>query len=216
MNFGVIGYKGRMGKLILELFQEHNHTPVLLVDKNEIIEKEKPDVIIDFSNKDALETTIYFCKKYSSNLVIGTTALKEEHFKLLKELSENVAVVQSYNFSIGINILLDILEKYSKIFEKWDCEIVETHHSKKKDKPSGTAILLKNTINRNLEIHSLRLGGIPGDHAIFFSNEGELIQFSHRALSRKVFALGALKAAEFVMKKTRGFFTFKDILKEEI
>lgn len=216
MKFGVIGYKGRMGKLILEVFSSDNHEPVLLVDKDEIIEKDVPEVIVDFSTPEALETTKSLCEKYKSKLVIGTTALQKEHFNLLEELSKNFAVVQSFNFSIGINILLDVLEKINKIFKEWDCEITEIHHSKKKDKPSGTAILLKEAINRDLEIHSLRLGGIPGDHSILFSNEGELIEIKHRAISRKVFALGALKAAKFILNKEKGFFTFKDIIKEEL
>jgi len=216
MKFGVVGYKGRIGKLILDVFTTDNHVPVLLVDKDEIIEKDSPDVIVDFSTPDALKITKTLCEKHQSKLVIGTTALNKEHFKLLENLSKNFAIVQSFNFSIGINILLDVLEKINNIFKDWDCEITEIHHSKKKDKPSGTAILLKEAINRDLEIHSLRLGGIPGDHSILFSNEGELIEIKHRAISRKVFAIGALKAAKFILKKQNGFFTFKDIIKEEL
>ncbi|MDK2886166.1 MAG: 4-hydroxy-tetrahydrodipicolinate reductase [Thermosipho sp. (in: thermotogales)] len=216
MKFGVIGFKGRMGSLILDVFSKDNHEPVLLIDKDEIIENDSPEVIIDFSTPDALKNTINLCEKYQSKLVIGTTALREEHFRLLENLSKKVAIVQSYNYSIGINIILDILEKVNKILENWDCEIIETHHSKKKDKPSGTAILIKNTLNRDVEVHSLRLGGIPGDHSVFFSNEGELIEITHRAISRKVFAIGALKAAKFILNKQNGLFTFKDIIKEEL
>lgn len=214
MRFGVVGFKGKMGKVILDVFSNDGHTPVLLIDKDEIIEEDFPEVIIDFSTPDALEKTSSYCEKYNSNLVIGTTALTEKHLKILENLSKKVAVVQSYNFSIGINILLELLEKATKMLNDWDCEITEIHHSKKKDKPSGTAILLKNALNREVEIHSLRLGGIPGDHTVLFSNEGELIEIKHRAISRKVFALGALKAAKFILNKKSGFYTFKDIIKE--
>ncbi|WP_126993930.1 4-hydroxy-tetrahydrodipicolinate reductase [Thermosipho globiformans] len=214
MRFGLVGFKGKMGKIILDVFSNDGHTPVLLIDKDEIIEEDFPEVIVDFSTPDALEKTSSYCEKYNSNLVIGTTALTEKHLKILENLSKKVAVVQSYNFSIGINILLDLLEKATKMFNGWDCEITEIHHSKKKDKPSGTAILLKNALNREVEIHSLRLGGIPGDHTVLFSNEGELIEIKHRAISRKVFALGALKAAKFILNKKSGIYTFKDIIKE--
>ncbi|MBB6063222.1 4-hydroxy-tetrahydrodipicolinate reductase [Thermosipho japonicus] len=214
MRFGVVGFKGKMGKVILDVFSNDGHTPVLLIDKDEIIEEDFPEVIVDFSTPDALEKTSSYCEKYNSNLVIGTTALTEKHLKILENLSKKVAVVQSYNFSIGINILLDLLEKATKMLKDWDCEITEIHHSKKKDKPSGTAILLKNALNREVKIHSLRLGGIPGDHTVLFSNEGELIEIKHRAISRKVFALGALKAAKFILNKKSGFYTFKDIIKE--
>ncbi|MBO8160017.1 MAG: 4-hydroxy-tetrahydrodipicolinate reductase [Thermosipho sp. (in: Bacteria)] len=216
MKFGVIGYKGRMGKLILEVFQQKGHQAVLLVEKDEEKFYEKPEVIIDFSAPEAIENTINLGKKFNSKLVIGTTGLNKQKIDLLKEASQNIAVIQSYNFSIGINIILEILEKYSKLFSAWDCEIIETHHSMKKDKPSGTALLLKKSLNREVLIHSLRIGNIPGDHTILFSNDGELINISHRAISRNVFAIGALKAAEWIITKKSGLFTFRDIIKEEL
>jgi len=155
---------------------------------------------------------VELCRKYSAGLVIGTTALKEEHFQLLRELAKEVPVVQSYNFSIGVNVLLKFLADLSKVLSDWDVEIVEAHHRFKKDAPSGTAILLKNAVGREVPIHSLRLGGIPGDHVVVFGNVGEVIEIKHRAISRTVFALGALKAAEFVCGRKPGFYTFKDVL----
>ena len=107
-----------------------------------------------------------------------------------------------------------ILRDYSKLLSNWDCEISEAHHNKKLDSPSGTAILLRNEItHENVVSHSFRVGGIPGDHSIIFANEGEVLKFKHRAISRKVFALGALKAAEFVLDKKNGFYTFEEVIK---
>jgi len=213
MNYALIGYSGRMGKEIIETFSEAGHKLVIKVDENNFEEYGTPDVVVDFSKPEALKTSIEICKKYSVGLVIGTTALKETDFELLKELSKNVPVVQSFNFSIGINVLLKFLPEITKSLEDWDVEIIEAHHRFKKDAPSGTAILLKNSIEKDVPTHSIRVGGLPGDHSILFGNLGETIEIKHRAISRKVFAIGALKASEFVVKsKKPGFYTFSQII----
>lgn len=213
MNYALIGYSGRMGKEIIETFSEAGHKLVVKADENGIEESGTPEVVIDFSKPEALKTSIELCKKYSAGLVIGTTALKEEDFDALTELSKTVPVVQSFNFSIGINVLLRILPELSNLVGDWDVEIIETHHRFKKDAPSGTAILLRNALNRDVPTHSIRIGGVPGDHVVIFGNLGETIEIRHRAISRKVFAIGALKAAEFILKnKEPGFYTFSQIL----
>jgi len=88
----------------------------------------------------------------------------------------------------------------------------ETHHSRKKDAPSGTAILLREALGRDCPTHSLRMGGVPGDHTVFFANEGEVFTLTHRAISRSVFALGALRAAEFAAGAKPGFYSFEEVL----
>lgn len=213
MNYALVGYTGRMGKEIIETFSEAGHELVIKVDENNFEEHGIPDVVIDFSKPEALKTTVEICRKYSAGLVIGTTALKKNDFELLKELAKNVPVVQSFNFSIGINVLLKFLPEITKSLEGWDIEIIEAHHRFKKDSPSGTAILLKNSLGRDVPIHSMRIGGLPGDHLIVFGNLGEIIEIKHHAISRKVFAIGALKASEFVLKnKEAGFYTFSQII----
>lgn len=212
MRYGLVGYSGKMGQEVQKVFSEKGYELVVKVDEFGAIEEGKPDVIVDFSSPSAVPKTVELCRKYSAGLVIGTTALKEEHLQLLRELSREVPVVQSYNFSIGVNVLLKFLADLSKVLSDWDVEIVEAHHRFKKDAPSGTAILLKNAVGREVPIHSLRLGGIPGDHVVVFGNVGEVIEIKHRAISRTVFALGALKAAEFVCGRKPGFYTFKDVL----
>ncbi|MDI3472997.1 MAG: 4-hydroxy-tetrahydrodipicolinate reductase [Thermotogaceae bacterium] len=213
MNYAMVGYSGKMGKEITETFSEAGHRLVVKADENGIEEFGTPEVVIDFSRPEALKTTIELCKKYSAGLVIGTTALKEEDFEALRELSKTVPVVQSFNFSIGINVMLKILPELSNLLKDWDAEIIETHHRFKKDAPSGTAILLKNSLNKDVPTHSVRIGGIPGDHVVIFGNLGETIEIKHHAISRKVFAIGALRAAEFILKnKKPGFYTFSQIL----
>lgn len=212
MNFGIMGASGKMGKEIIETFQASGHTLVLKVDEGREVTDVRPEVMIDFSSPDALDKTIKICETYSCPLVIGTTGLGEKEMERLKMLSKNVGVVQSYNFSIGINIMLKTLKDISSSLAGWDVEIIEMHHSMKKDKPSGTAIMIKNALSKNVPVHSLRIGGVPGDHKVIFANDGELFEISHRAISRKAFAIGALKAAEWVMNKAPNFYAFSDVM----
>ncbi len=214
MKYGLIGSSGRMGLEIQSVFR--NHMLSLTLDKEKEWLDSSPDVIVDFSSCAVTPRTIELCRENHSGLVIGTTALSGEQLGMLRELGKTVSVVQSFNFSMGINILKMILREYSTYLENWDMEMTESHHIMKKDAPSGTAILLKDATGRDCSISSLRLGGIPGDHSVLFANEGEVIEFTHRALSRRVFALGALKAAEFVSQRKRGFYSFEEVLSCEL
>jgi len=210
MKYGVIGHSGRMGQEIIKTFEGHELTLSVELG-NEWIDR-SPDVIIDFSSARATARTIDLCRENSSALVIGTTALSSGQIDDLKELGRNVPVVQSFNFSTGINILKIILREFGYMFSDWDMAMSETHHSRKKDAPSGTAILLQEASGRQCDIASLRMGGVPGDHEVNFSNEGEIVSLSHRAISRSVFALGALKAAEFAISRKTGFYTFEEVI----
>jgi len=210
---GLIGCMGKMGQEIRDYFTTFGDRFVLEVDKGFINESDRPDVIIDFSNPVALDSTIELCKEYNSPLVIGTTGLNEENLARLKDLSKNVAVVQSYNFADGINIIREILEIFGRYFDNWDGAIVEIHHNQKKDAPSGTAIMLKNSLGRELTISSLRVGGVFGEHTIIFSNAGEVVRISHTALSRRAFAIGVRKAALFAIQAGKGFYSYRDVLR---
>jgi 4-hydroxy-tetrahydrodipicolinate reductase len=210
MNYGLIGYTGQMGKAIQEVMTDSRL--VYTRDENGRNLIKRPEVIIDFSNRSALSETIKDCREFKCGLVIGTTALTEADFELLHKLAEEVPVVQSYNFSPGINLLKLILRQFSPYMKNWDVEIVEKHHNRKKDAPSGTAIMLQKELGREAKIHSLREGGIPGDHSIIFANDGEVLELSHRAISRKVFAIGAKEAANFVLKKEKGFFSYEEVI----
>lgn len=215
MKFGIMGFSGKMGKEIVETFQESGYMPVLKVDSGHEVIDDEPDVMIDFSKPEALDKTIKICEKYSCPLVIGTTNLGEKETERLKMLSKDVAVVQSYNFSMGINVMLEMIKDISSSLSEWDVEIIEMHHSTKKDKPSGTAVMMKNALNKDVQVHSLRMGGLPGDHKVIFANSGEVLEISHRAISRKAFAIGAMKAAEWVIDKKAGLYTFKDVIKSK-
>lgn len=212
MRYGVVGSKGKMGREVIEYFNSCGDELVLEVDVGHFSERGRPDVIVDFSSPEALFETCALAEKFGAHVVVGTTALKDEHFQRLRELSKHVVVVQSYNFSQGIAVLRLILERFGPMLAGWDAAIVETHHTQKKDAPSGTALLLKNALGRELNISSLRLGGVFGEHSVIFANAGEVLEFKHNALSRRVFAMGARSAALFTLSAEPGFYSFIDVV----
>lgn len=211
MKYGLVGAFGRMGLEIRKVFSEHTLCLAVDVAKEEI--NDTPQVIVDFSSPAALPRTISICRGYKSALVIGTTAISKDDIERLRELGQDVAVVQSFNFSVGINVLSMVLKEFSPCLSDWDLEIAEIHHKHKKDAPSGTALLLRDAAGRDCPMHSLRLGAVPGDHYAFFSNEGEMLVLSHRAVSRSVFAIGALRAAMFALDAKPGFYSFEEVLR---
>lgn len=212
MRYGLIGYDGKMGRAIQEVFSEKGHTLVMRVNETEEKIEATPEVILDFSSPRALDRTLSYAERFNCPLVIGTTGFTQQDFEKLKSVSEKVPVVYSPNYSIGIDLVKRMLELISGQLEGWDVSIVEVHHNQKKDAPSGTALALAKTLNKDVPIHSLRMGGIFGDHTVIFANSGEVIQITHRALSRRAFALGALRSAEFALKASKGFYTFRDVL----
>lgn len=214
INYGLIGFSGKMGEEILKLFSEKGHICVFKMNRTvkELSNDEKTDVLIDFSSPHTLQSSIELCKEFKSPLIIGTTGLSEDQIKLLKDLSSIVPVVQSYNFSTGIQLLLKIVEFVKSYISNWDTSIIETHHIFKKDKPSGTALMIKEKLNNNASINSLRVGGVPGDHKVIFGSLGEVLEISHRVISRRTFAEGVLKAAQFVRKRNSGFYSYSDVL----
>lgn len=215
MKYGIIGYSGRMGQAIEDLFSDAGHELVYQKDENGEKEIEKPEVIIDFSLKEAFADTIRVIEEKKVPLVIGTTGLDEDDFAELDRLAAEVPVIQSFNFSIGINILSELLKKVNQYVDQdWDIEISETHHRFKKDKPSGTAIMLGDLIDRdNLEMHSKRLGSEFGEHEVDFASTGEVLTLKHRAYSREAFTQGVLLSAEKILELDAGFYSFSEILK---
>ncbi|MDK2946727.1 4-hydroxy-tetrahydrodipicolinate reductase [Geotoga petraea] len=214
MKYGLIGYSGKMGKAIKELFDKNGHKLVYWKDSEKEEEIEKPEIIIDFSIKSAFLETLRIIEEKEVPLIIGTTGLDENDFEKLREISKKVPVIQSFNFSIGINIMTELLKKMNDfIDDSYDIEITETHHRFKKDKPSGTAILLKNIIDKEVEeIHSKRLGSEFGEHEIEFATTGEIIKLTHRAYSREAFTKGVLLSAKRINNLENGLYTFKEIL----
>ncbi len=213
IKYGVIGYKGRLGSEVVNVFKENKHSLVYTYDLDGVYQTGKPDVIIDCSLPDVLEKTISTVTENKIPLVLATTGLSTEQLDMLREISNSIPVVQSYNFSTGIQILLKLTQIASEKLPGWDVEIEETHHRFKKDKPSGTAKMIENILkDRSVNISSLRLGNVPGDHTVSFGGLGEVLSIKHSATSRRTFAEGILRSAEFVVKKDKGFFSFTDVV----
>jgi 4-hydroxy-tetrahydrodipicolinate reductase len=212
VKYGIIGGSGKMGREIESLFDEAGHKCVFKFDIIGEWKSEDPQVIIDFSLPQALNNTILYVKKFNIPLIIGTTGLSAEQIESLKTLSRNVPIVQSYNFSIGMQMLLKCTEMLKENLPDWDVEISETHHRFKKDKPSGTALMIKNVLGKDVNISSLRIGNVPGDHTVYFGSLGEVISIKHSATSRRTFTEGVLKSVQFVMGKKKGLYSFNDVL----
>lgn len=192
------------------------------------------DVIIDFSRPALLGDIINLSKKYKKPVVIATTGYTELEEEKIKALSTEVAVLKSGNMSLGVNLLLMLAEQATKVLgSTFDIEITEKHHNQKVDAPSGTANMIADKIKsvktdgkivygregeslrdkNEIGMHSLRGGTIVGEHEVMFAGTNEIIKISHTALSREIFANGALKAAEFLKDKKSGYYTMADALK---
>lgn len=213
MKYGLIGASGKLGKEVIEVFTENKNELVFSFDLQGDWKQSEPEIVIDCSLPEAFDKMLSFTKEFNVPLIVATTGLTDEQLSQLKDYSKNKAVVQSYNFSQGIQILLDLTRRaYSKLPD-WDVEISETHHRFKKDKPSGTAKMIQNIFEgREINTTSHRLGNVPGDHTVSFAGLGEVISIQHRALSRRTFAEGILKSAEFALKKEKGFYSFTDVV----
>jgi len=213
IKYGLIGSSGRLGGEVSNVFKEKGHELVYEADINGDKQKDKPELLIDCSLPEALTKTLELVRKFKIPLIVATTGLTDTDLQKLRDLSQNSPVVQSFNFSIGIQVLLKLTEIADKVLNNWDVEISETHHRFKKDKPSGTALMIKDKLtSKAVNISSLRLGNIVGDHTVTFGGLGETISINHHAISRRTFAEGILKSTEFLLNKKNGFYSFKEVV----
>ena len=213
MKYGLIGSTGRLGKEIINVFSDNNNELVFTFDlQGEWIQTE-PEILIDCSLPEAFDKMMSFAKNFGVPLIVATTGLTEINITDLKEYSKMKPVVQSYNFSMGIQILFQLTKIANDKLPDWDVEITETHHRFKKDKPSGTAKMIQGIFgDKKVNTTSLRLGNVPGDHTVNFAGLGEVLSIQHRALSRRTFAEGIFMSAAFALKKESGFYSFTDVV----
>lgn len=171
------------------------------------------DAVVEFAFHEATVTTAKLCAAHKKALVIGTTGHSEAEQKQIREAIKTISCVWTGNFSTGVNTLYWITRKVAEITGKdWNIEISETHHTAKKDAPSGTAKNLREAIGRDVPIHSLRIGDVVGDHTVTFGISGERLELTHRASSRDIFARGALHAAKWAAQQKPGLYTMQDVL----
>ena len=193
-----------------------------------------PDVIIDFSIPEATFNILEFAKMHKIPTVIATTGFSNEEIDRITAYSNYLPIFKSANMSYEINLIAKIISNLAQKLKDSDIEIIETHHNKKIDSPSGTALFLADSINNALDnemkyeyerhskrekrtkneigIHSVRGGTEVGKHSILFFGNNESLEITHTVNSRAVFANGAIKAAEFIFNKENGLYSMNDII----
>ncbi len=205
----IFGISGKMGQILAHSLPD-DFTLSGCANSSRI-DDAPSDVIIDFSSAAATRKVTALADKLNCSLVIATTGQSSDDEKLIAQCAKHHAVLKSGNMSIGINLMLGLCQSLKGIGK---CEIIETHHVKKKDAPSGTALMLKSASGAS-EIHSLRLGNVVGKHEVIFGLENETITLTHSASDRKLFADGAIKAARWLVNQPYGLYTFDDFLCSE-
>lgn len=196
------------------------------------------DVIVDFSVPDALPGVIAAAKERGCALVVATTGLTEGHMAMLAEAGRAIPVFQASNMSLGVNLQIDLVKQAANVLgDAFDIEIVEKHHNRKVDAPSGTALTLANELaeefpegkgftyerhsrrqrrrREEIGLHSVRGGTVSGEHQVLFLGEDEVLEVTHIAQSKRIFAAGALRAARFVAGQEPGLYTMNQLLAEE-
>ncbi len=244
------GCSGKMGKAVAECVEDRDEWRIIAgVDLNAEGRTDFPvfsspaefsgkaNVLIDFSHPTATAGNLEYAVKTRTPAVIATTGLNDTQMNLIKTASLRIPVFFSANFSVGVSLLKELAQKAAKVLgESFDIEIIEKHHNTKIDAPSGTAIMLAETIaeelperprfiyDRHLKreprsrfdigIHSIRGGTITGEHEIIFAGHDETITISHNASSKRIFAAGALNAAWFIKNKPPGLYTMKELVSD--
>jgi 4-hydroxy-tetrahydrodipicolinate reductase len=218
----LIGAAGRMGKTISDLANGDSEIHVVAqCDLGDPIESamKNCDVAIDFSNADAISEICAAASQHRKPLVIGTTGHSQEQRRLIEETAQSLAIVFASNFSIGVNVLFWLTRKAAEqLGDDFAAEIVETHHTMKKDAPSGTAKTLAEFVKAakktesEIPIESIREGDVVGEHTVVFSGPSERLELTHRATSREIFARGALRAAKWIIGKPPGLYSMQDVL----
>ena len=244
------GACGKMGGNVLSLLENDSEaTAVCGVDlypreigipvyKSFAEIKEEADVIIDFSSPIGLIERLEYAKEKKLGIVLASTGFTKEDLDTVAKYAKDVAIFKTANLSLGVNLMQALCKAAAEVLgDNFDVEIVEKHHNLKKDAPSGTALMLADTINEAFDgkkryvngrdgivgarekseigIHAVRGGTIVGEHEVIFAGEDEIITISHSARSKRVFAVGAIRAAKYLPKKEAGMYEMKHLLAEE-
>lgn len=242
------GCSGKMGRVIGTLAAAYNDCEIVggidLVDDSTLSfpvfsapdkVSVKADVIIDFSHPSCLIPVVTYAAENHIPVVVCTTGLTSEQKNFMYEKSKETAVFFSANMSLGVNLMADLAKKATTVLEdNFDIEIVEAHHNRKLDAPSGTALYIADSINsackeskeyvydrhsvrkkrekKEIGIHAIRGGTIVGEHTVIFAGNDEIIEIKHTALSRDVFAEGAIAAAKFMVGKKPAMYDMNDLI----
>lgn len=242
------GCNGKMGKTITELITEYPDMEIVAgIDRTQTklsypvfstLEEcaVSGDVIIDFSVPSAIPALLQTAVSRQTPVVLSTTGLNDAEQSLIRQAAQKIAILQSANMSLGVNLMADLIQKAALVLQEagFDMEIIEKHHHHKKDAPSGTALYLADSLKAVLKetpkyvtdrssyqaprkeneigILSLRGGNIAGEHQVIFAGEDEIIEIHHKAGSRRIFAVGAISAAAFLKGKPAGIYHMNDVI----
>ena len=253
LKVSITGCLGRMGTQLIKTIKKNKQIQIVSVTEGKIGEKRKignlkiqknsinafknTSVIIDFTTPKCTIEVLKIAKRLRKKVVIGTTGFSPKQEKYIKNISKFISVLKAGNMSLGINVLIYLVELTSKsLGSKYLIKIVEEHHKHKKDYPSGTALMLgngaakgrgeslkkimgKKTLNKNnlpfgkkINFSSKRKGEIVGNHSVLFSNNMEVINLTHNAYDRSLYSEGALHAAQWLTKKRPGYYSMRDVL----
>lgn len=195
----------------------------------------KADVIIDFSHPSVLDNLLNFAISNNIPTVVATTGFNDSEIEKIKAAANQIPLFFTFNMSLGVNLLVSLAKKATEVLgDSFDIEIIEKHHNQKIDAPSGTAIMLANAINEQMDngmiyeydrhskrqkrakneigMHSVRGGTIVGEHEVIFAGDNEVVSLKHQAFSKNVFAFGAIKAAKFLADKPIGIYDMNDVI----
>lgn len=243
------GCNGKMGQVISGICREDSEIEIVAgIDPYTELKNEYPvfaniadctvkaDVVVDFASASAVDNLLDYCVAHKLPVVLCTTGLSEQQLARVEEVAKDIAVLKSANMSLGINLLMDLLQKAAKLLAPagFDMEIVEKHHNQKVDAPSGTALALADSLNEALEnayayqydrtkdrkkrekyeigIQAVRGGNIVGEHEVIFAGVDEVIEFKHTAYSKAVFGKGAVEAAKFLAGRAPGRYEMSDLM----
>jgi 4-hydroxy-tetrahydrodipicolinate reductase len=232
----IVGFGGRMGTEIARLLTPKNGIELVggvEVDSHPLIGKpagagvvvsclkdviDRTDVVVDFSVPEAVSKNVILCAERGKPYITGVTGFSNKEIEELQQAAKRIAVVYAPNFSVGVAVLTGIAQKTAQLLgEDYDIHLIETHHRKKRDAPSGTAKMLVARIKekigeREIKVFSIRTGDVIGEHRLIFGGTGERLELVHKAESRAAFAFGVIRAIHWIFAQPAGFYSMADIL----
>ena len=241
----ISGYSGSMGKVLTKCANEDSELEIVCGSSKDDLDvpfktyhkmsevEELADVIIDFSHHSTIEDTLSYAIKTKTPIVIATTGFNDEELTKIKKASNIIPIFHSSNMSLGVNVLVKLVKEAAKSLNGFDIEIIENHHNKKLDAPSGTAVMIANGVkevlpdseyiygrhgrsdkrsSNEIGIHAIRGGTIVGEHTTIFAGHDEVVEIKHSAQSKDIFAKGAIAAAKFLVKQEAGYYNMNNML----
>ena len=239
------GYSGSMGKVLTKCANEDSELEIVCGSSKDDLDvpfktyhkmsevEELADVIIDFSHHSTIDDTLSYAIKTKTPIVIATTGFNDEELTKIKKASNIIPIFHSSNMSLGVNVLVKLVKEAAKSLNGFDIEIIEKHHNKKLDAPSGTAVMIANGVkevlpdseyiygrhgrsdkrsSNEIGIHAIRGGTIVGEHTTIFAGHDEVVEIKHSAQSKDIFAKGAIAAAKFLVKQEAGYYNMNNML----